>query len=98
MYTAWQDQKTTWNRAKNGNIIKSLSSDENYKYLGKLEANNIMYTKELTEREYIKRLPKILKSKLNGRNTIKAINTWATVIRHPARIMNWTQNELEEVD
>ena len=56
-YTVWQDPKTRQNRVKNGSIIKSLSSDENYKYFGILEADNIMHTKvkELTEREYIKR-------------------------------------------
>ena len=61
--------------------------DENYKCLGILEADNMMHTKikKQTERRYIKRLRKILKSKLNGRNTIKAINTWAVpVIRYPA--------------
>ena len=60
---------------KNGNIKKSLSSDENYKYRGILEADNIMHTKvkELTERKYIKRLWKILKSKLNGGNTTKVV-------------------------
>ena len=66
-----------------------------------IEADNIVHTKvkELREREYIKRLQKILKSKLNGGNTIKAINTWAApVIRYPAGIIDWTQNELEELD
>ena len=58
VYTPWQDPKTRWNRVKNDNIIKSLSNDENYKYLGILEADNIVHTKvkELTEREFIKKL------------------------------------------
>ena len=48
-------QKLDRTEFKNGNIIKSLSSNENYKYLGILEADNILHTKvkELTEREYI---------------------------------------------
>ena len=86
---------------KNGNIIKSLSSDDKYKYFGILEADNIVHTKvkELTEREYIKRLWKILKSKLNGGHTIKAINIRVVpVIRYPAGIIDWTQNKLEELD
>ena len=42
---------------------------------------------------------KILKSKLNGGNKIKAINIWAvSVIRYPDGIIDWTQNELEELD
>ena len=49
--------------------------------------------KELTEREYIKRLWKILKSKLNGENTIKAIQ----VIKYPAGIIDLTQNHMQKV-
>ena len=62
VYIPWQDSKTRGNSLKNGNSMKSLSSDENYKYLGILEADNIVHTKvkELTEREYIKKLRKIL--------------------------------------
>ena len=50
---------------KNGNIIKSLSSDENYKYLGILDADNIIHTKhkELLEREYIKTVENLIRIK-----------------------------------
>ena len=42
---------------------------------------------------------KILKSKLNGGNIIKAINSWAVpVVRYTAGIMDWTQAELEDLD
>ena len=53
---------------KNGNILKSLWSGDKSKYLGILEADNILHTKikETAEKEYIKRLWIILKSKLNG--------------------------------
>ena len=46
----------------------------NYKYIGILETDNIPHTKvkHLTEKECIRRLWKILQSKLNGGNTIKA--------------------------
>jgi hypothetical protein len=40
-----------------------------------------------------------LKTKLNGGNTIKAINTWAVpVIRYTAGIIEWTQEEVENLD
>ena len=46
-----------------------------------------------------RRLWKILKPKLNGGNTITAINIQAVpVIIYPAGIIKWTQNELEQLD
>ena len=40
--------------------------------------------------EYKRRLRLILKSKLNGKNKIQAINTWAvTLLRDRAGIINW---------
>uniref|UniRef100_A0A2D4LXB3 Uncharacterized protein n=1 Tax=Micrurus spixii TaxID=129469 RepID=A0A2D4LXB3_9SAUR len=42
---------------------------------------------------------KILKSKLSGGNTIKAINIWAIpVIRYTSGIVDWTQAELQAMD
>ena len=41
----------------------------------------------------------ILKSKLNGKNKITAINTCAVAIfRHGARILQWKESELKDVD
>ena len=41
----------------------------------------------------------ILKSKLNGKNKITAINTWAVaVFRHGAGILHWKESELKNVD
>ena len=38
-------------------------------------------------------------TKLNGGNTIKAINTWAVpVFRYTAGIIDWTQEELKNLD
>ena len=46
--------------------------------------------------EYNKRVRKILKSKLNGGNIIKAINSGTVpVVRHTSGIIDWTQAELE---
>ena len=41
--SVYTDPKTGWNTVKNGNVIKALSSDENYKYLVILEADNIVH-------------------------------------------------------
>ena len=55
--------------------------------------------KDQTKKEYIKRVRKILKSKLNGGNVISAINSRAVaVVRYGAGIIKWTKLELEELD
>ena len=42
---------------------------------------------------------KVLKSKLYGGNSIRAINSWAVpVIRYTVGIVDWTQAELEDLD
>ena len=47
-------------------------------------------------REYKRRLKLVLKSKLNGKNKINAINTWAaSVLRYGAGIIRWTKEELK---
>ena len=55
--------------------------------------------KKQTSAEYTNRVRKILKSKLNGGNTIQANNNWAVlVIRYTADIVDWTIAELEDLD
>ena len=49
-----------------------------YTYLGILETDKIKEKemKEKFSKEYLRRLRLILRSKLNGRNKIMAVNTW----------------------
>ena len=55
--------------------------------------------KKKTIKEYKRRLRFILKSKLNGKNKITAINTWAVaVFRNGAGILQWKESELKNVD
>ena len=55
--------------------------------------------KERTEKEYVNRVRATLKSKLNGGNVIKAINTWAVAtVRYGAGVINWTIEDLERMD
>ena len=60
------------------NDITELNLNETYKYLSILQTD-IKHTqvKKTTLSEYNKRARKILKSKLNGGNIIKAIYNWA---------------------
>ena len=52
---------------------------DGYKYLGILEYNEVLYAemKIRLQNEYYRRLKRILKSKLNGKNVIMEVNTWA---------------------
>ena len=62
--------------------VKKQLGQEWYTYLGIIELDNIKETemKEKITTEYKRRQRLILKTKLNGRNKIKAINTWAVAI------------------
>ena len=49
--------------------------------------------------ERLRRLKKILKSKLTSKNTISAINSRAvSMIRYSAGIVTWRVNELQDLD
>ena len=64
----------------NKDKIKTLAENETYKYLGILEADTIKQAemKEKIQKEYL-RSRKLLETKLNSRNLIKGINTWAVL-------------------
>ena len=83
-----------------GKVMKEVEQ-EGYTYLGIVELDKIK-EKEMEEkitREYKRRLRLILKSKLNGRNKITAMNTWAVAIfRYGAGILDWKGCELKSVD
>ena len=68
-------------------IIKLLQEGESYKYLGNLEADKFLEEKMKlnVSEEYIRRLRKVLKSKLNGENLVCGVNTWAvSLLRYSA--------------
>lgn len=89
-------------RLPDGRIIRSIGDDvEGYRYLGVLEADDIMHdeVKRSMQKEYIRRVKKTLPSKLNAGNVIKAMNTWAvSLLRNSRGIVNWTKSELVELD
>ena len=83
-----------------GSVIDDLQ-ENGYKYLGILEADSIQMKNMKTKicKEYHRRTKRILRSKLNARNTIDAINTWAiSLIRYTAGIVDWNQEELQQMD
>ena len=88
-------------RLPDGQHMKDI--DETiYKYLGILETDKMRRKKEIKKKfskEYLRRLRLILRSKLNGKNKIMAVNTWAVfVMRYGAGISKWNTDELKSLD
>ena len=84
----------------NQEIIKEV--DENgYTYLEILDLDEVKEHKMKIKvtAEYKRRLKLILKSKLNGKNKIQAVNTWVVaLLRCRAQIINWKVDELKKMD
>ena len=50
-------------------------------------------------KEYIRRLRKVLKSKLNGGNLVRGVHAWAvSLLRYFAAFVSWRKSELESID
>ena len=84
-----------------GKIIKSLQHSESYKYLGILEADKFLKEKMKLNisREHIRRLRKVLKSKLNGGNLVCGVNIWAvSLLRYSAAFASWRKSKLQTID
>ena len=85
----------------NGKVIKSLQQGETYKYLGILETDKSLEEKMKlnVSKEYIRRLRKVLRSKLNGGNLVRGVNTWAVpLLRHSTAFVSWSKSELQAID
>ena len=85
----------------NGKVVKSLQEGESYKYVGILEADKFLEEKMKlnVSKEYIRRLRKILKSKLNGGNLVQGVNTWAvSLLRYSAAFVSWRKSGLQAID
>ena len=84
-----------------GKVIKLLQEGESYKYLGILEVDKFLEEKMKLNvtKEYIRRIRKVLKAKLNGGNLVSGINTWArSVLRYSAAFIGWSKSELQAID
>ena len=85
----------------NVKVIKPLEGEESYKYLGVLEAREVMVNemKDKVRKENHRRVRKVLETKLNSENVFKAINCWAvSVVRYSAAFLGWSRLQLKEID
>ena len=83
-----------------GKMINNIEEGR-YKYFGILEADGARHKemKHHINKEYIRKVRNILKSKLNGGNIVSAINSRAvSIVRYGAGVISWTKMELEELD
>ena len=49
--------------------------------------------------EYVRRIRKVFKSKLNGGNLNRGVNTWAvSLLRCSAALVSWRKRELQAID
>ena len=81
--------------------MKLVGQGGGYTYLFIIELDKIKETemKKKITKEYKRRQRLILKSKLNGRNKVTAINTWAVAkFRYGAGIIQWKASELKDLD
>ena len=84
-----------------GKVIKSLQEGEGYKYIGILVADQFLQEKMKlnVSKECITRIRKVLKSKLNGGNLVRGVNTWAvSLLRYSAAFVSWSKSELQAID
>lgn len=82
-------------------ILKNMEPQETYKYLGFEQNTSINHThiKQQLKKKYKHRLTLLVKSSLNAKNTIKAINTYAVpVLTYSFGIIKWTNTDLEELN
>ena len=70
-------------------------------YLGILEADRFLEQelKLRVSKEHFRRLKKSLKSRLNGQNLVKGVNTWAvSLLTYSAAIISWRKCDLQAID
>ena len=83
-----------------GRFINGLIEGAGYKYLSIPQADQIRYRemKEIMKIQYLRRICRVLETKLNGGNIIKGINTWAvSLLRYSATFMDWNCAELTQL-
>ena len=84
-----------------GKVIKLLQGGESYKYLGILDVDKFLEEKIKLNvlKKYIRRIRKVLKSKLNGGNLVHGVNTWAvSLLRYSVAFVSWRKSEPQAID
>ena len=78
-------------------VIQDLNQAETYKYLGMEEGEGVQHHKIKVKirKEYKRRIEVVLKTELNARNKIAAINTLAVlIILYSYGVTDWKPDEI----
>ena len=81
--------------------VKDLKPEESYKCLGVTEGDGIQNSsmRKKIRKECFRRVRSILRSELNARNIIDAINSLTLpVVKYSFTVINWSLNKIEKVD
>ena len=82
-------------------VIQDMYQTETYKYLGMEEGEGVQHHKMKVKirKECKRRIKLVLKSELNARNKIAAINTLAVpVILYSYGVTDWKLDEIQDLD
>ena len=82
-------------------VIKELEQEGTYKYLGVHEGDGLQHSKMKGKigKECLRRVGLILKTELNSKNKITAINSLAVPeVIYSFNIVNWNPSELRTFD
>ena len=85
----------------NQHKIRTLAENETNKFLGILEDDTIKQVemKNKIQKEYLRRTRKLLETKLNSRNLIKGMDTWAVLlVRYSGPFLKWNRDKLRQMD
>jgi len=85
-------------KTEDADTMEAMNQDDIYRYFGHMQSKQINHTqiKQKLGEEYINLTKSILKTKLNEKNTIKAINTYATpVLTFSFGMVKWTPTDRE---
>jgi len=80
--------------------METMYEDDMYRHLGHVQAKQIKHArmKQRLVEKYLNRTKSILKTQLNGKNTIKAINIYATaVLTVSCGMVKLTATDLEKL-
>ena len=81
--------------------IPLLSSEDNYKYLGLIQCDEIIQdkVKTNTKKEYFLRIRNILRADISANNVTSSIKAFAMpIMRYGFGVINWSLNELKTLD
>ena len=102
MWTCLNESRKNHSCWGNGTFVwVRVESDKGYEYLGILVASDIIHNemKDKIQNEYYRRVRKLTLSKLNGGNTIRAIDRLAVLlVRYSAGVLKWTKDELKVME